>query len=60
MHQVLQAKTSELEREVLRAVFAVPEKAFDQASPRRAFDSAHLAFWQVVLDTRFVNWTLLP
>jgi hypothetical protein len=22
--------------------------------------SAHLAFWRVVLDTRFVNWTLLP
>lgn len=22
--------------------------------------SGHLAFWRVVLDTRFVNWTLLP
>jgi hypothetical protein len=22
--------------------------------------SGHLAFWRIVLDTRFVNWTLLP
>jgi hypothetical protein len=30
MHQELKAQTSELEREVLRAVFSVPEESFDR------------------------------
>ena len=41
MHQILKAQTSELEGEVLRAVFSVPEESFDRT---RSFVSEERGF----------------